>query len=185
MKLGQGHENLISSYACHNDISMQVWRKSIHWPRRYSTYKIMVTKIFSNLKLALMIYLCQFDKNPSTGSKDILLTRLWPWKWGQGHQNLISHLACPNNIMMQCWRKSIRWFRRYSEPAEPDIELCVWGTKAELRARVGRPQTSWSPPVIFIAGRPKAALLFWFFGDFRCGALLFMVIHVIYKYKNK
>ena len=31
----------------------------------------------------------------------------------------------------------------------------------------------------------KAALLFWFFGDFRCGALLFMVIHVIYKYKNK
>ena len=36
-----------------------------------------------------------------------------------------------------------------------------------------------------LAGRPKAALLFWFFGDFRCGALLFMVIHVIYKYKNK
>ena len=23
------------------------------------------------------------------------------------------------------------------------------------------------------------------FGDFRCGALLFMVIHVIYKYKNR
>ena len=53
--------------------------------------------------------------------------------------------------------------------------------KAELRARVGRPQTSSSPPVIFIAGRPKAALLFWFFGDFRSGALLFMVIHVIYN----
>ena len=56
---------------------------------------------------------------------------------------------------------------------------------AELRASVGRPQTSSSSPIIFIAGRPKAALLFWFFGDFRCGALLFMVIHVIYKYKNK
>ena len=63
-------------------------------------------------------------------------------------------------------------------------QLSVWGTKAELRARVGRPQTSWNPPVIFIAGRPKAALLFWFFCDFRCGALLFMVIDVIYKYKN-
>ena len=61
----------------------------------------------------------------------------------------------------------------------------VWLTKAEARARVGRPQTSSSPPVIFIAGRPKAALLCWFFGDFRCGALLFMVIHVIYKYKNR
>ena len=68
----------------------------------------------------------------------------------------------------------------------PSIHSCfIWRTKAELRARVGRPQTSSSPPVIFIAGRPKAALLFWFFGDFRCGALLFMVIHVIYKYKNK
>ena len=31
----------------------------------------------------------------------------------------------------------------------------------------------------------KAALLFWFFGDFRSGALLFMVIHVIYKCKNR
>ena len=39
------------------------------------------------------------------------------------------------------------------------------------------------PPSNFIAGRPKAALLFWLFGDFRCGALLFMVIVVIYKYK--
>ena len=33
-------------------------------------------------------------------------------------------------------------------------------TKAEARARVGRPQTSSSPPVFFIAGRRKAALLF-------------------------
>ena len=32
----------------------------------------------------------------------------------------------------------------------------------------------------FIAGRPKAALLFWFFGDFRCGVLLIIVILVIY-----
>ena len=39
--------------------------------------------------------------------------------------------------------------------------------------------------VFFIAGRPKAALLLWFFGGFRCGALLFVVIHVIYKYKNR
>ena len=40
-----------------------------------------------------------------------------------------------------------------------------------------------APPVFFIAGRPKVALLFGFFGDVRCGALLFVVIHVIYKYK--
>ena len=52
-------------------------------------------------------------------------------------------------------------------------------------ARVGRPRTGWRPPVVFIAGRPRAALLFWFFGDFRCGALLFVVVHVIYKYENR
>ena len=38
---------------------------------------------------------------------------------------------------------------------------------------------------MLLAGRPKAVLLYWFFGEFRCGALLFMVIHVIYKYKNR
>ena len=40
-------------------------------------------------------------------------------------------------------------------------------------------------PSNFIAGRPKAALLFWFFGVFRCGAVLFMVILFIYKYTNR
>ena len=37
----------------------------------------------------------------------------------------------------------------------------------------------------FIVGRPKAALLFWFFGDFRCGVSLFIVICVIYKCGNR
>ena len=40
-------------------------------------------------------------------------------------------------------------------------------------------------PSNFIAGRPKAGLLFCFFGDFRRGVLLFMVILVIYKCKNR
>ena len=39
-------------------------------------------------------------------------------------------------------------------------------------------------PSNFIAGRPKAALLFGFSGDFRCGVLLLMVILFIYKYRN-
>ena len=34
----------------------------------------------------------------------------------------------------------------------------------------------------FINGCPKAALLFWFFSNFRCGMPLFIVILVIYKY---
>ena len=55
----------------------------------------------------------------------------------------------------------------------------------EARARVDRPQTSSKPHSNFYCWPPKAALLFWFFGDFRCGALLFVVIHVLYKYKNR
>ena len=31
------------------------------------------------------------------------------------------------------------------------------------------PRTGFKPPSNFIADRPKAALLFWFFSDFRCG----------------
>ena len=37
----------------------------------------------------------------------------------------------------------------------------------------------------FIAGRPKVALLFWLFGDFRCGVPLLIVNLVIYEYKNR
>ena len=43
-------------------------------------------------------------------------------------------------------------------------------------ARVGGPQTSSRPPVIFIAGRPQAALLVWFFVNLdvaRCYLWLF------------
>ena len=46
---------------------------------------------------------------------------------------------------------------------------------------VCRPQTSSRN---FFAGRPKAALLFWFFSDFRCGVPLFMIVLVINKYKK-
>ena len=38
---------------------------------------------------------------------------------------------------------------------------------------------------LLLAGRPKAALLFWFFRDFRCGVLLLIVLLVIYKYRNR
>ena len=35
------------------------------------------------------------------------------------------------------------------------------------------------PPSNFIAGRPKAALLFWFFGGFRCSVWLFVfLLHI-------
>ena len=53
------------------------------------------------------------------------------------------------------------------------------------RGLVDRKLVQVPSPSNFIAGRPKVAVLFWFFGDFRCGMLLFMVILVIYKYQNR
>ena len=41
------------------------------------------------------------------------------------------------------------------------------------------------PPSNYIASRPKAALLIWFFSDFRYGVLLFIVLPVICKYRNR
>ena len=37
-------------------------------------------------------------------------------------------------------------------------------------------------PSGIVAGHPGAALLFQFFGDFRCGMSLFIIIRVIYIY---
>ena len=39
--------------------------------------------------------------------------------------------------------------------------------------------------MFFVAGRPRAALLLWFFGGFGCGALLFVVIRVVCGCKNR
>ena len=41
------------------------------------------------------------------------------------------------------------------------------------------------PPSNYIAGRPKAALLFELFGDFSCDVLLYIVLLVIYNYRNR
>ena len=58
-------------------------------------------------------------------------------------------------------------------------KLPLWARLVD-RLLVEAPPPHTPTPINFIAGRPKAALLFWFFCDFRCGVLFFMVILVIY-----
>ena len=38
---------------------------------------------------------------------------VWPWKLGQGHQNIINSSPPPNNVSMLDWLKSTIRFRRY------------------------------------------------------------------------
>ena len=65
--------------------------------------------------------------------------------------------------------------------------VIVLSDKPRQNQERGRQQKSLSPPpppVIF-AGVPRRLFLFWFFADLRCGVPLFIVILVIYKYKNR
>ena len=73
LKMGQGHQNLISTFTCPSIVDVQVWLKSIHSFKRQSA-----DKPFSN------------NLSPPV-----------TFKWGQGHQNLISSFACPSNKDMQ------------------------------------------------------------------------------------
>ena len=70
-------------------------------------------------------------------------------------------------------------------PLQNISNLGYLGTKAEQRARVDRPQTCLSLPVILLLAVSRRLLCFGSFGDFRCGVLIFTVILVIYKYKNR
>ena len=53
-------------------------------------------------------------------------------------------------------------------------------SQKETRARVGRPQYRSKLLVVLLPAVNKAAPLFWFFGDFRCGVWLhvFMIINI-------
>ena len=59
-----------------------------------------------------------------------------------------------------------------------------WSGGAKVLGKLGRGLVDrylLTPPSSnCIAGRPKAALLFWFFGCFRCGVPLFIVMLVVY-----
>ena len=72
------------------------------------------------------MYLCKLSQPPPptptpTGSKYCagnpyfghFRVPVWPWKWGQGHLNLINSSPSPNNVSMRVWSKSIHWFRKW------------------------------------------------------------------------
>ena len=64
-------------------------------------------------------------------------------------------------------RKTTMQHVRCCFSAEPKQKLGRGLVDCKLVNRPPPPST----PSNFIDGRPKAALLFWFFGDFRCGVL--------------
>ena len=81
------------------------------WGQRQSHQYLKVTKILSFLSYVSVMFLCKFGQNPPIGSGDRVRTRLiftvfivwWPWKWGQGHQNLINSFKYPNDKIHKVW----------------------------------------------------------------------------------
>ena len=67
-----------------------------------------------------MVFLCKFGQNPPIGLGDRVQTMLicttfivwWPWKFGQGHQNLINSFNYPNDTIHKVWPESMIWFKR-------------------------------------------------------------------------
>ena len=83
--------------------------------------------------------------------------------------------SCHNFGRVDCWKVYVRGL------------VDLWQVKN--MGRVVRSQVI-VERAVFISSRPDSHSDLprqntGFFGDFKCGALLFMVIHVIYKYKNR
>ena len=72
--------------------------------------------------------------NPPFGSGDRVQTRLifrvfivwWPWKLGQGHQNLINSFDYPNDTIHKVWPESIIRFKRR---VQKSFFVNIWHSK--------------------------------------------------------
>ena len=51
---------------------------------------------------------------------------MWPWKWGQCHQNLHTSLPFPVGVSVQLWSQSIYWFRRECRQGSLFTVFVVW-----------------------------------------------------------
>ena len=84
-----------------------------------------------------MLQYIKFGQNPSFGSRNRVQTSffgqnlafkvpVWPWKWGQGHQNIIISFPCPSGVSIQVCSKSTNWFRRQSADKAQNLVFIVW-----------------------------------------------------------
>ena len=89
--------------------------------------------------------------NPSFGSRDMVQTSffwskfenfevlVWPWKWYQGHQNLITSFPCPNNVSVPVWSKSTNCSEdtvqtsSYTDADKFDIKKCFCDLENEVK----------------------------------------------------
>ena len=129
-----GHQNLISSFSCFNNIVLQIWSKSIYTFMRKGADKPFFNNLspFVTLKMGSRSpkfnqFLSMSEQYRCTslgkihpfileiGCRQAIFKHsepLWPWKLGQGHQNLISYYPFLSNIAVQVRSKSIHSFWR-------------------------------------------------------------------------
>ena len=135
-----GNAMLISWCSC-NGLVYKIRSSSFaHWFTRYTAYKAQFFSLNSVVTLKIgsrspnsdqIVYLSQWYNTWSSvwihhlvqevwcRQDFVLLSNywtfkvpMWPWKWGHGHQNLITSLLCTDGVSVQVWSKSMHWFRR-------------------------------------------------------------------------
>ena len=65
-------------------------------------YKILINQK-NIINIAVFSEKTDVPHLPNQSMVAISVMKLWPWKLGQGHQNLISYWSCPINIGLQIW----------------------------------------------------------------------------------
>ena len=131
-KWGQGHQNLIISFPSLSGVSVQVLSKPtncsghrmqtlpivtvfiVWWPLNLDQCHQNLTIFFNYpndtkhkvLPESIIWFKRKGAEKLFFGQKLTFKVLVWPWKWGQGHQNLLISFPFFSGVSIQVWSKS-------------------------------------------------------------------------------
>ena len=76
------------------------------------------------------------------GQKSLVLIVWWPWKLGQGHQNLFKSFDYPNDTVHKVWSESIIWFKRQGADKTFLVKIWHWKCWCDLENETMSPKSN-------------------------------------------
>ena len=140
-KLGQSHQNLINSFNYPNDTIDKIWPESCIWFKRQGagvTLKMRPRSPKSNdffpmsqwCFCASLVKITYWFRRWECRHWRLIFTVFivwWPWKLGQGHENLKNYFSYHNDTIHNVWPESIIWFKK--ESADKLFWVKMWHSK--------------------------------------------------------